>query len=254
MKAAPPHGSVAGSGTSLRLPVPGQQIIYTASLTVRARNVSAAADTAASYVTDAGGYVSNEQQTADQGGGQGTTISAEFKIPAAQYLVVLPELRKNLGTELAFSEQAQDVTQQVADVNSRVASTQAAIAQLRTLLSRAGSISDLLSVQQEINSQQADLEALLAQQEALAHETTYATVTLTLVSKKPPVVRHHPTSGGFLGGLKSGWHGLVTAVSWLLTALGTLLPFLIPLGLLTWLGFWARRRLLRRRTPPAEVS
>ena len=74
------------------------------------------------------------------------------------------------------------MTQQVADVTSRVASAQAAIAQLRALLRQAGSVSALLDVQEQINSQESDLEALQAQQRALARATTFATVSLLLVS------------------------------------------------------------------------
>ena len=81
-----------------------------------------------------------------------------------------------------------DVTQQVADVGSRVASAQAAISQLRALLKRAGSVGALLSVQDEINSQEASLEALLAQQRSLAHETSYATVTVTLIGHHAKIV------------------------------------------------------------------
>ena len=70
-----------------------------------------------------------------------------------------------LGTQISLTQQAQDVTQQVADTSSLVASDQAAITQLRALLKRAGSVSDLLSVQNQIDSQTSDLEAMLAQQE-----------------------------------------------------------------------------------------
>src|SRR5690242_16715597 len=112
-----------------------------------------------------------------------------------------------LGTQLSLSQQAQDVTQQVADVNSRVASDQAAIAQLRALLAHAGSVGELLDVQNQINDQESDLESMLAQQNALSHQTSYATLTLTLVGPKA-VVKPKPTQAppGLAGGLSRGWH------------------------------------------------
>ncbi len=76
------------------------------------------------------------------------------------------------------------MTQQVADTSSRVASDQAAIAQLRALLKRAGSVAELLSVQNQIDPQESDLESMLAQQRALSRETAYATVTLSLLGPK----------------------------------------------------------------------
>ena len=117
-----------------------------------------------------------------------------FKIPAAVYPTTLAALSgTGLGTQLSLSQQAQDVTQQVADVSSRVTSDEAAIAQLRALLKHAGSVSELLSVQDQINSEESDLESMLAQQNALNHETSYATVTLTLVGPKA-VAKPHAAS------------------------------------------------------------
>jgi multidrug efflux pump subunit AcrA (membrane-fusion protein) len=174
--------------------------------------------------------VSGQQEIA--GKHQLRQIDLTLKIPAAQYQPVLAKL-KGLGTKISFSSHAVDVTQQVADVGSRVASAQAAIKQLRALLSKAGSVGELLSVQQSINRQESDLEALLAQQRALAHETSYATVTAILVAHHAkPVAKPEKTSPGFLAGLRGGWHALVTVVGWLVTVLGSALPFLIPVLLI----------------------
>ena len=70
-------------------------------------------------------------------------------------------------------------------MNSQVTSDEAAIAQLRALLSHAGSVGDLLSVQNQINDEESSLESMQAQQRALTHETSYATVTLTLLGPRP---------------------------------------------------------------------
>ena len=168
-----------------------QQLIYTAQLAVRAADVASAVSHATSIVSAAGGYVSAENASAGQGKPSQATATVTFKIPVAAYAATLAALSgSGLGTQLSLSQQAQDVTQQVADVGSRVASDEAAIAQLRTLLRQAGSVSSLLSVQNQIDSQESDLESMLAQQNVLNHETAYATVALTLVgpkaSAKPP--------------------------------------------------------------------
>ena len=85
-----------------------------------------------------------------------------FKIPVAAYATTLAALSgSGLGTQLSLTQQTQDVTQQVADVSSRVASDDAAIAQLRSLLSRAGSVGELLTVQNQIDSEESDLESML---------------------------------------------------------------------------------------------
>jgi hypothetical protein len=232
--------------------LPARSIIYTADLSVRIKKgtVTNAANRATTLVTAAGGYVSAQQEIA--GKHQLRQVDLTLKIPVAQYDPVLAQL-KGLGRKISFNSHAVDVTQQVADVNSRVASAQAAIKQLRALLSHAGSVGQLLSVQETINRQESDLEALLAQQRALAHETSYATVTAILVAHHERVVpKPGKTSPGFLAGLRGGWHALVTVVGWLVTVLGSVLPFLIPVLLLGGIALEGRRRLARKKTPPAS--
>ncbi len=251
------HGTASGralTGKLANIVLPPQSIIYTANLSVRIKkgSVTAAASQATSIVTAAGGYVSGEQEIILQGKHGTPQIDLVLKIPSAQFSPALAKLAL-LGKRLSFSQHAQNVTQQVADVNSRVASAQAAIRQLRALLSKAGSVGQLLAVQEEINSQESDLEALLAQQRALAHQTSYATVTAVLVGHHARLVKkHEKTSPGFLAGLRGGWRALVVVVSWLLTALGSALPFLIPVLLLGGIAIGGRRRLARRKTPPAS--
>ena len=161
-------GGQGGTGTTARL-APASSIIYTAQLTVRAGDVSSAAAQAAQIAAARGGYVSSETAKVNPDHPSEATASVQLKIPVAAYPATLGQLGHRLGTQLALQQQAQDVTQQVADVNSQVASDQAAIAQLRALLSHAGSVGELLSVQNQINSEEANLESMQAQQRALSH-------------------------------------------------------------------------------------
>ena len=186
--------SMAGSvgtgqdSSAARLAPAGQQLIYTAQLTVRARDVDNAVSQATSIATAVGGYVSSENASSDPSQPSRSLATVTLKVPVVVYSTTLSELSGNLlGTRLSLTQQTQDVTQQVADVSSRVASDEAAITQLRTLLSRAGSVGDLLSVQNQIDSEESDLEAMLSQQSALNHETSYATVALTIVGPKAAV-------------------------------------------------------------------
>ena len=228
-----------------------QAVIYTASLTVRAGDVRAAAARAARLAGSAGGYVSSETARFNHRHPADGTVLIQLKIPVARYQATLVALSAQLGTRLSLSQQAQDVTQTVADVASRVASARAAIAQLRALLARAGSVSSLLMVQDQINAEESNLEALQSQQRVLAHETTYGTVSVMLVSKPPPpAARPVKLAGGFTGGLAAGWHALRQVTSWLLTGAGAALPFVAFVILAVYAGLRGRRWLARRRAGP----
>jgi hypothetical protein len=247
-------GAGSRSGVAAKYAPAGQRLIYTAQLTVRAANVSSAISRATSIVSAAGGYVSTENASSGQGEPSQASATVTLKIPVAAYGPTLAALSGGgLGTQLSLSQQAQDVTQQVADVGSRVASDQAAIAQLRSLLKHAGDVSSLLSVQNQINSQESDLESMLAQQNALNHETAYATVTLTLVGPKAPAkpAAKAAPPPGLAGGIVGGWHALRVTVSWLLTIVGAVAPFAAVLAVIGGVIWWTRRRGARRRQKPA---
>jgi len=247
-------GGQGGTGTTARL-APASSIIYTAQLTVRAHDVSLAATQAAQIAEGAGGYVSSETAKVNPDHPSDATASVQLKIPVAAYPATLGELGHRLGTQLALQQQAQDVTQQVADVNSQVASDQAAIAQLRALLSHAGSVGDLLSVQNQINQEETNLESMQAQQRALSHETSYATVTLTILGPKAKPVPHRPKAPPTLaGGFTAGWHALRVAVSWTLAFLGAIAPFAVVLAVAGYAVYRGRRWLARRRPAAGPAS
>jgi len=247
-------GQPANTGTTARL-APASDIIYTAQLTVRAQNVGSAAAKAAQIAEGVGGYVSNETTSADPDHPSEATATVQLKIPVASYPAMLGQLAGSLGTQLSLQEQAQDVTEQVADVNSQVTSYEAAIAQLRALLSHAGSVGDLLNVQNQINNEESALEAMQAQQRALSHETSYATVTLTILGPKAKPVTHRPKAPPSLaGGLGAGWHALKVTLSWILAFLGAIAPFAAIAAIAGYAIYRARRWMIRRRPGPRPAA
>lgn len=256
-------GTPSASATKAsRLALAMQSIVYTASLTVRAKNVTAAAARATSIATAEGGYVSGEQAVVNPRDPARSTVSLQLKIPVADYAGTLSTLSTVLGTQTSLTQHAQDVTEEVADVSSLVSSAQAAITQLQALLKRAGSISQLLTVQQQISTQESSLEALQAQQRALSRETSYATLTVLLVSPQQRVVKKAKKKAktrqhGFVAGFTAGWRGLRVVVSGLLTGLGAVLPFAVVIAVAAVAGYAGRRRLmrlLRKRSRPTPTG
>jgi len=243
-------GKPASAGTTAQL-APAGDIIYTAQLTVRVGNVSSAAAMATEITQGVGGYVSNETASADPDHPSQATATVQLKIPVASYPATLGRLASGLGTQLSLQEQAQDVTEQVADVNSQVTSDEAAIGQLRALLSHAGSVGDLLDVQNQINNEESSLEAMQAEQRALSHETSYATVTLTILGPKAKPAVHRPKAPPSLaGGLGAGWRAFKVTVSWLLAFLGAIAPFAAIVAVAGYVIYRGRRWLIRRKPGP----
>ncbi|MGW0479697.1 DUF4349 domain-containing protein [Nonomuraea sp. NPDC003214] len=231
----------ANAASGVEVTQQNRQVIYKASMTVRAEDVAAAVQQAKQTVTTAGGYLAREESRSSDDARASALL--EFKIPPARYNEVLATLGKDLGRQLRLEQGTEDVTLKVADVESRLKSAEQALESLRSLLKRADTIGQVLDVEREIAGREADLESLQAQQKELAAQVGMATLSLRLVG--PVVVVEEPSDepAGFLGGLKSGWNGLVSFVKVLLTVLGTVLPWLVvvvpPLALAI---FLVRRR------------
>ncbi|NDU73499.1 DUF4349 domain-containing protein [Actinomadura sp. DSM 109109] len=234
-----PRTGKSGSATA---PLPtGREVVHTADLRVRAGNVETAAAKAKQLAAAAGGYVERESTSSDP-----ARSEIALKIPSDRYAEVLGRLGTELGTKLSLRQEAEDVADEVADVDARVRSAKATLESFRKLLGRAGSVSEIMSIEREISEREADLEALQARQKSLAHRTQYATVTVTLVTKAPPPEEDEPR-GGFTGGLRSGWNAFTAFVSGVATVLGWLLPFLVA-GAVIGLPVLALRRRLRARS------
>lgn len=235
----------------------GTAKIRIANMTVQVKRGTTVADqanTAEAIAIGAGGEVDAD----DRSSGPGATATLVLRVPPEQLTATLTQLSK-LGDEQNRRVSTQDVTSKVADVNSRVASAQGAIAGLRALYQRARKIADVINIESELAQRESDLESLQAQQRALASETSTAAITLSLTSppkivkKKvvPPVKKHD--EGGFLGGLRDGWHAFVTGAKAVATAVGALLPFAVLLLVLGLAGrlLWPRIRPSRSTSAPA---
>jgi hypothetical protein len=247
-------GATTGNGSRHTTPPAPTYLVRTATLTVRTPTVGDALDKARAMAADAGGYAGDEDTSVDAAGHEQSTI--QLRVPPAAYDSVLTRLA-GLGKLMDRKVSVEDVTGQVVDVQSRIRSQQASVARVRKLMDQAGSLGDVVSLESELSTREADLESLEAQQSALREQTNLATVTLRLVEPpvKPaaPEPRPKPHHDGFwtqvghaLGG---GWHAFYVTARGVLVVVSAALPFLVVV-LAGLIGY----RLLRRRWPRQEPS
>ncbi|MDN3269657.1 DUF4349 domain-containing protein [Streptomyces sp. MA15] len=243
-------GGAADRSAASAPQVAAEHIIRTASLTVRVEDVPTALEEARAATANAGGYVSDETTRRDGRGHERTRVV--LRVPVDAYEEVLAEL-EGTGTLVERSAQAEDVTGQVVDVESRIRSQRASVARIRELMDRAAELSDVVTLEGELSSRQADLESLLAQQASLKDRTSLATITLTL-SETPVKEAEKDDDPGFLDALAGGWDVFLTMLRWLTVALGAVLPFAAVAAavVLVWSKLIAPR--LRRRPRPGPTT
>ncbi|OKJ75259.1 DUF4349 domain-containing protein [Streptomyces sp. CB02460] len=212
-------------------------VIRTASLSVEVKDTSKAAANARAVAQGAGGLV--EKETTERIDATRESAHLVLRVPQEAYDEVLREL-SGAGKLVSRTSAAKDVTDQVVDTDSRIATQRASVARVRELMDRADKLADVVTLEGELSSRQAELESLLAQQASLKDRTTLATVTLDLV--EPEAAAEADDDAGFPDAVAGGWHAFLTMLRWLAMAVGAAAPFLAGAALLAVL--W---RLLHRR-------
>ncbi|GAB2868746.1 DUF4349 domain-containing protein [Streptomyces deserti] len=243
-------GDASGTEASAPPKVTASHIIRTASLTVQVEDVPKALDKARATTESAGGYVGDETTTRDEDGHEHTRVV--LRVPVDRYEEVLADL-EGAGKLIERSAKARDVTDQVVDVESRIKSQRASVARIRALMDQATKLSDVVTLEGELSSRQADLEALLAQQASLKDRTSLATITLSLSETPVKKAAKDDDGPGFVDALAGGWDAFVTMLRWLAVAVGAVLPFAAVAALIVLLWLRVVRPRLPRRAQPAPA-
>lgn len=242
----PTDGLVAGEVG--QAPVPGaqpataladRQLIRTSSVRMRAVDHGETTARARALVASAGGFVGNEssQRYADR---VETTLT--LRVPSDRFDSLLAAVSALDGEVVSRSVSVDDVTRQVADVAARLETKRAAETQYRALLSRSGSIEDVLAVQTRLQQVREEIESTEAQLRALRDQIGLSTIHLTLFEASAAGITAGPGFFSRAGrSVVEGWESVLEFSLGLLSVW----PFLLVLGAVVW---FLRRRLERRRT------
>jgi hypothetical protein len=147
-----------------------------------------------------------------------------------------------LGRLVSQSANESDVTQQHIDMVARLANLRAEETRLRALMNRAGTVSDLLSVERELSRVRGDIESMQAQLSYLEGQAALATLTISL-DQPGPVVRPSAGGWGLVAAVTSGVQAAAALVRELITAIIALSP-LLAIGAILW---WLLAMRVRRR-------
>lgn len=219
-------------------------VIATGELRLSTRKLTDVRQDAISLTTGLGGHVAQEQSQSDARG-RLDRVDLTLRVPSASFDKALDGLAR-LGTVRHRQQSVEDVTTQVIDNEARVKAQSASVASIERLLARARTIGEIMSIERQLASRQAELDSLKQQQKWLADQTSLSTVQLTLVR---PAADDGDDASGFLGGLEDGWQALGRSAVALSTVLGAILPFAAVVALVG-LPVWALVR-RRRTTAPA---
>ena len=221
-----------------------RELIRTASVRLRAEDHGEAVETARQLVDSVGGFVGNEesQRYSDR---VETTLT--LRVPNTRFDTLLAAVSDLEGEVESRSVAVDDVTRQVADMSARLETKRAAEAQYRELLSRSGSIEDILAVQTRLQQVREEIESTEAQLRALRDQISLSTIRLTVFEASAAGITAGPGFFSRAGrSIINGWEGILE----LTLALLTLWPLLLIVG-----GFvWLLRRRWKHRKARVQAS
>jgi hypothetical protein len=179
---APEPGERAGGDTDAVVGQDGALIVRTGRLRLEVTDIGPAVDAASRLIGGLGGYVSASEEE-NSTSRQVATIT--YRVPANAWSDALAGLRALGDRVISENTQSAEVTAEVVDLDARIANLRSAEAALQEIMTRAGSIEDVLRVQRELAGTRGQIEQLTAQRDHLRERAALGTLS---VSYEAPVV------------------------------------------------------------------
>jgi hypothetical protein len=240
----------AGTSDGPTTPQMERSVISSGTVSLAGEDVRATRREVQRVVDATGGEVTEETSETDSEGDT-SYVRLVVRVPSAKFGETMSALEL-VGVLRSSDRGSDDVTTEVIDTGARVRAQEASLRRVELLLAEARDLKDVIWIESQLTSRQAELDSLKSQQSWLADQTSLSTITVDI--SRHEVVADEPEDeepAGFLAGLDSGTKALGALVTVLATVLGALLPFaalVLLLGLPVWLV--VRRRRGPAATPP----
>ena len=244
-----PQGDADGAASGAAL---DRKQILSAIITIETDVVSQKFEEIGAIAVSSGGLVFSSSYGND---GERQTASATIRVPSDRYQDVLTRLR-DLGVVKNEDSNGTDVTGEFTDLQSRLTNLQASEREYLKLLARAGTIEEILVVQDRINNERAQIEQVQGRINLLENQTDLATITIHLT---PPIAGNAAPDGGAQNPLEVAAEAFDASLAVLLgiatvaLAVGAFSWWLLPLAGAGW--YFGRRQMRvdreRRQTPHA---
>jgi hypothetical protein len=227
-----------------RRPGSDRQVISTAELDLRARDLDATIGRATSIVVAAGGYAFAETASLTSA----RHAHVVFKVPPERFADVIARLGR-LGTLVHRQIGTQDVTGRVVDLGARLQAAQTSAARLRDLMANSSGLGDLLNLENQLTTREGEVDTLAGELAALRAQVDMATVTLEISptpERAAPAAPAEPP--GFQRGLRAGARAFSGTARVVEAVVGIVLPF-VPVLLLAGVVWWLLRRRGKAEAP-----
>jgi len=237
---AAPSNEMKDADSTSGITAPDRKVVQNAEVSLKVQDVAVAADKITDLNQTNGGYVINSHIYRN-----GEQISADLtlKTPEQKLSSFIASIAKfgEVTDKLVSSE---DVTEEYYDAEARLKVMRAKEERLLSLLDKAGSITDIISIENELGQTRSEIEVLTGRLKYLTNAVDYSTVHIALVQAVPGAIKTpQGTMGKAVQGLISSLNNMINFGSNLIVGLFVVLPWLLLILILVLLfRYFYRRR------------
>ncbi len=234
---APPAAAASGPLSAKR----DRAVVVETSITVN--EVEASTTRIREATEQAGGYVANANLS---GNDEARSSRLEVRVPAAALRAFLATVAST-GEVVTFSERADDVTNQRADVKARLGNARAQEKRILELMAtKTSTLGETIEAEKELARVRETVEQLDAQERTVDSSVAFATVHVSLQLRSVDSWR---TPGKSISrAASSGMRGAAAFFVFVVMAIATVAPTLLPIGLVVAaIVFFLRKRADRKR-------
>ena len=250
----------SGAGTASQVDAASAQpwdrmIIRTGTLQLTVKDMGDSVQRVRAAASASGGYVFSSETRSE---GEYTYATITLYIPAANFDQVLPELRALGGqvTKVANeSISSSDVTEEYTDLDSQLRNLKATEGRMLALQAKAERMEDILAVDRELRSVQAEIERIQGRMNYLGKRAEMSTLTVYLSPAIAPAPLIEPQSTWQpMRAAEEAWNASLELLAAAGTAVITAVVFLWWLAPVLALVVWALARARRRTATSGTVD
>jgi hypothetical protein len=197
------------------------KIIKTASITLEVKDIPGSEEILKTIASQKGGYLSSTNvQTGYNNRISGSVI---LRVPSEEFDTAISEI-KAIGTVKSSSTQGQDVTEEYVDLQAQKISYQNQLAQYNEIMRKAVKVDDVITVQQQIDHVQTELNRLEGRLKYLGSRIDLSTITVNLQEPEPV---GGETGHNFISTINEGIAGFLGMIDAIIIFFFTVLPLII---------------------------
>lgn len=226
-----------------------RKVIITARYSLESDDFAGAMKAIEQATVASGGYMESSEVS---GRSENSRANYRLRIPVDK-LDSLTAAFEGIGDILSSSREQEDITERYQDVEAKINARTAHRDRLLELITKAGTLTELLQLEEELAQVQGELNSLIGQQKLYDSKITYATVDVTLRQSSAAAITGTSYGKRLSNALKNSFSTTLAVVQFIGVALVALLPLWIIAGIVVVIVLLATRKSRRARRQQKEA-